>query len=77
MNSPKNGSIPASPQGLLHKEALQALREAVWDVIQDHKRHGVPLVWWRDGKVVHVPPEEAEIEYLAAKAQSEAENGKP
>jgi hypothetical protein len=60
------------PRGLLREEALQALREAVWDVIQEHKRTGLPLVVWRDGKVAHVLPEEAEAEYLAAKAQAEA-----
>ena len=58
----------SSPIGPLHQEAIQAMREAAWDVIQEHKRTGVPLVQWRDGKVVHVPPEEAEAEYLAAKA---------
>jgi hypothetical protein len=62
-----------TPQGPLQAEALQALRDAVWDVIQEHKRLGLPLIWWRDGKVVHVPPEQAEVEYLAAKAQAEAE----
>ncbi len=67
-----NGSYPSGP---LHHEAIRAMREAVWEVIQNHKRNGLPLVVWRDGKIVHVPPEQAEIEYLAAKAQSEAENG--
>jgi hypothetical protein len=61
----------SSPVGPLHQEAIQALREAVWDVIVEHKRLGLPLVVWRDGKVVHIPPEEAEAEYLAAKAQAE------
>ncbi len=61
----------SSPVGPLHQEAIQALREAVWDVIVEHKRLGLPLVVWRDGKVVHMPPEEAEAEYLAAKARAE------
>jgi hypothetical protein len=60
------------PQGPLHEEAIQALREAVGDVIAEHKRLGMPLIFWRDGKVVEVPPEEAEAEYLAAKAADEA-----
>jgi hypothetical protein len=47
------------------------MREAVWDVIQEHKRLGIPLVLWRDGKVVNVPAEQAEREYLAAKAQAD------
>jgi hypothetical protein len=62
------------PVGPLHHEAIQAMREAAWDVIQEHKRLGLPLVYWRDGKVVHVPPEQAEAEYLAAKAKAERES---
>jgi hypothetical protein len=65
-----NGS-PA-PQGPLREEALQALRDSVGTVIAEHKRFGIPLVIWRDGKVVEISPEEAEAEYLAAKAQAEA-----
>lgn len=53
------------PRGPLHEEAIQAMREAVWGVIQEHKRLGRPLVVWRDGKVVRISPEEAEVEYLA------------
>jgi phage shock protein A len=66
---------PASsqaPRGLLREEALQALREAVADVIAEHKRLGMPLIVWRDGKVVEISPEEAESEYNAAKAREEA-----
>lgn len=64
---------PVNAQGLLREEALQSLRDAVGKVIQEHKRLGIPLTIWRDGKVVHVSPEEAEAEYLAAKARAEAE----
>jgi len=65
---------PASnPQGPLREEALQALRDAVWKVIQERKRLGIPLTIWRDGKVVEISPEEAEVEYLTAKARAEAE----
>jgi hypothetical protein len=60
-------------EGPLHAEALQALRDAVWGVIQEHKRRGRALVVWRDGKVVEISPEEAEAEYLAAKARAEAQ----
>jgi len=62
-----------NPQGPLREEALQALRDAVWKVIQEHKRLGIPLVIWRDSKVVEISPEEGEAEYLAAKARAEAE----
>ena len=65
---------PTNSDGLMRKEALQALRDAVGKVIQEHKRLGIPLVIWRDGQVVEISPEEAEAEYLAAKAQAEAES---
>ncbi len=60
------------PQGPLHAEAIQAMREAVWDVIQEHKRFGMRLAVWRDGKVTEISPEEAEAEYLAAQAREVA-----
>jgi hypothetical protein len=60
-------------QGPLREEALQAMRTAVGHVIAEHKRYGIPLVIWRDGKIVEISPEEAEAEYLAAKAKAEAE----
>jgi hypothetical protein len=63
--------------GPLHKEAIQAMREAVWDVIQEHKRLGLPLASWRDGKVIHLTAEEAEAEYLAAKARADADTAGP
>jgi hypothetical protein len=70
--SPTHNS-PTHSRGPLREEALQSLRDAVGKVIQEHKRFGVPLVIWRDGKVVEISPEEAEAEYLAAKARAEAE----
>jgi len=66
-----NGS--AVPQGPLREEALQALRDAVGTVIAEHKRFGIPLIIWRDGKVVEISPEAAEAEYLAAKARTDAD----
>jgi len=62
-----------TPQGPLQAEALQALRDAAWSVIQEHKRLEMPLIQWRDGKVVEISPEQAETDFLAAKAQAEAE----
>ena len=53
-------------RGPLREEALQALRDAIGKVIADHKRLGLPLVIWRDGRVVEISPEEAEAEYIAA-----------
>lgn len=39
-------------------EIDRALERAQRDAIRQHKRAGVPLVIWKDGRVVHVPPEE-------------------
>lgn len=39
-------------------EVDEALRRAGREAIRRHKRGGVPLVVWKDGRVVHVPPEE-------------------
>jgi len=45
----------------LVEKAEEALKAAVAKVIKEHKQLGLPLVIWRDGKVVHVPPEELEV----------------
>jgi hypothetical protein len=42
----------------LFVRAEMALREAVAEVIEDHRRTGDPLVYWRDGKVVLVPADQ-------------------
>lgn len=39
----------------LHSGAEKALKEAVHEVIEDHKRTGRPVVIWRNGKVVRIP----------------------
>jgi hypothetical protein len=36
----------------------KALEEAAHQALRMHKRLGNPVVIWRDGKVVWVPPEE-------------------
>lgn len=41
----------------LDVRAEMALKEAVADAIAEHKRMGRPIVVWRDGKVVTIPPE--------------------
>jgi hypothetical protein len=43
--------------GSLIDEALDA---AARDAVQLHKEKGLPLVVWRDGKIVWITPEEAE-----------------
>jgi hypothetical protein len=37
--------------------AIEAMRTAVEKVIQTHRQLGLPLVIWRDGKVVQVHPD--------------------
>jgi hypothetical protein len=51
---------------------LEALRDAVANVIAAHKRTGEPLVIWREGKVVKVPADqigvrEEQADYTADK----------
>ena len=40
--------------------AEEALKKAVAETIADHKRAGDPIVIWRDGEVVQIPPEQIE-----------------
>lgn len=44
--------------GVSDTDLLAALHEAARDARRKHKAFGVPLVIWRDGKVVEVPPDE-------------------
>jgi hypothetical protein len=39
-------------------EIDRALERAQREAIRRHRRAGVPLVIWKDGRVVHVAPEE-------------------
>lgn len=39
----------------LQIKAERALKEAVREVIEEHRRTGRPVVIWRNGKVVKVP----------------------
>ncbi len=38
--------------------AEEALKEAVREVIRDHKRQGNPIAVWKNGKVVQIPAKE-------------------
>ena len=40
---------------LLQIKAEKALKEAVQEVIEDHKHTGRPVVIWRNGRVAKVP----------------------
>jgi hypothetical protein len=46
---------------LLAYRAEEALRKAVAEAIAEHRRNGVPIAIWRDGKVVRIPPDQIEI----------------
>ncbi|HLD73560.1 MAG TPA: hypothetical protein VJB34_01505 [Bdellovibrionota bacterium] len=39
----------------LGQKAEKALKEAVQDVIQDHQKSGLPLVVWKNSKVIKIP----------------------
>lgn len=39
----------------------EALRRAARQALLEHKREGLPIVIWRDGRVVWVPPQEIEM----------------
>jgi len=48
----------------------EALRLAFEDAIETHRRAGVPMVFWEDGKIIHLTAEEV----IALRAKK---NGKP
>ncbi len=39
---------------LIHKKAEKAMREAVAKVVVEHRKSGIPLAIWKNGKVVLV-----------------------
>jgi hypothetical protein len=43
-------------------EIQRALRSAARDAAIEHKKLGLPLVIWRDGKTVLIPPDEIVID---------------
>jgi len=46
---------------LLAYRAEEALRKAVAEAIAEHRRNGVPIAIWRNGKVVRVPADQIEV----------------
>ena len=46
---------------LLAYKAEEALRKAVAEAIAEHRRNGVPIAIWRNGKVVRIPPDQIEV----------------
>lgn len=57
MISPDSGPTPAERVSDL-KRIERALRAAVRDALQRHKRDGDPVAVWRDGRVVWLPPDQ-------------------
>ena len=50
-------------RAMMDDEKLEAaLEQAERETLLRHKRLGQPIVVWRDGKVVHVPAEEIEVD---------------
>jgi hypothetical protein len=46
-------------QSSLTRMATAAMRDAIAEVIEDHRRRRMPLSVWEDGKVVFIQPEDA------------------
>ena len=44
------------------QRVTEAVRQAGRDARLKHKQLGVPLVVWRDGKVVEIPPDEIVVD---------------
>ena len=49
-------SMRKSKQIALHKKAQKAMREAVRKVVEEHRKSGIPLAVWRNGKVMTIAP---------------------
>jgi hypothetical protein len=43
------------------RQAHEAFRKAVAVAIAEHRRNGVPIAIWRDGKVVRIPAGQIEV----------------
>ena len=51
------------PEILKDRPRVQkALRDAVQKAIRFHKLMGRPIIVWKDGKVVEIPPEQIQLE---------------
>ncbi len=57
MTVPNSGPTPAERAGDPGR-IERALRAAVRDALQRHKRDGDPVAVWREGRVVWLPPDE-------------------
>ena len=57
MSIPNSGPTPAERVGDLDR-IERALRAAVRDALQRHKRDGDPVAVWREGRVVWLTPDQ-------------------
>lgn len=57
MTMPDSGSTPVERAGDLDRIG-RALRAAVREALQRHKRDGDPVAVWREGQVVWLPPDQ-------------------
>jgi hypothetical protein len=48
-----------SSKSSLTQKATQALTDAVAKAVEEHRRRGIPLAVWRNGKAVSIPASEA------------------
>jgi len=55
-----------SPHTLLAYRAEKALKKAVAKAIAEHRRNGIPIAIYRDGKVVLVPPDKIMVRDVQA-----------
>lgn len=46
---------------LLAYRAEEALRKAVAEAIAEHRRNGIPIAIWRNGKVVCIPADQIQV----------------
>jgi hypothetical protein len=51
-----------TPSAIMPYRAEKALKRAVAKAIAEHRRNGVPIAIWRDGKVVRVPADQIEAQ---------------
>jgi hypothetical protein len=69
MTIPDSGLTPTERAGDLER-IERALRAAVRDALQRHKRDGDPVAVWREGRVVWLSPDQIPI------ADDESSDGK-
>jgi|GEM_PF-2112300 len=41
------------------KRVVEAMEEATWKAIESYRQTGLPVPFWRDGKVAYLPVDEA------------------